>query len=177
VARWLRDPGPKELALPRGVPTSPGWRFVLLVVIGAAVVRAAAIVVYPSGGADLEIYVYFGRLLLHGDNPYDAPAGGIIPPRYEDHPVGEFALFDVFGRLDVREAVVLSFAASIVLLPESTRVEWIALAMLLITRLTTARIAVIWCASLVGFATEVLHSDRFTGRCATFLLARRSPTS
>lgn len=52
-----------------------------------------------DGGSDLQIYTWFGHLGLHGVNPYDAPAGGPIEPRFADSPPLEFALFAALLKL------------------------------------------------------------------------------
>jgi hypothetical protein len=81
-------------ATKRLLSSERGWRtFVTMVFVGAVVVRIASILVDRAGGNDLQIYTYFARLVLEGNNPYDAPADGPIDPRYGDNPVGELGLF------------------------------------------------------------------------------------
>jgi hypothetical protein len=75
---------------------APAWATwptrVALLAVAALVVRLV-IVAVTDGGSDLTIYHYFGGLGLHGPNPYDAPLGGPIEPRFADSPPLEFALF------------------------------------------------------------------------------------
>jgi hypothetical protein len=64
------------------------------------------------------------------------------------------------GRIDIREAVVLSFAASVVLLPDIGRGEWVALPLILIMRLTPLRLLAIWAASILSSIAAVGESRK-----------------
>jgi hypothetical protein len=81
-------------AAKRLLASERGWRiFVAGVLSGAVVARALCILADREGGDDLQIYTYFARLVLDGENPYTAPADGPIDPDYGDNPVGELGLF------------------------------------------------------------------------------------
>ena len=71
-----------------------------------------------------------------------------------------YALF-LRSRIDIREAVVLSFASSLAFLPDDTRAEFILVPLLFVTRLTLKRVAAIWAASLVGVFGAGVTSGRF----------------
>lgn len=77
-------------------------------------------------------------------------------------PAAVIAIFAIFlaGRIDIREAVILSFAASLILLPDVTRTEFIALPFLLITRLTRLRLVAIWCAATLSAIATVGASNK-----------------
>jgi hypothetical protein len=69
------------------------WPWCVAGVVLAAVALRLALIALSDGGADLGIYLRFGRLALAGANPYDAPSGGPISPVMADSPPLEFALF------------------------------------------------------------------------------------
>jgi hypothetical protein len=56
----------------------------LTLICGALLLRVGLIFLFKGGGFDLKIYHYFGTLVAGGGNPYLAPAGGPIDPRYAD---------------------------------------------------------------------------------------------
>jgi len=88
----------------------PPWRFTLVVLIGGTLARLVGIAAYRYGGDDLTVYTYFPRLLLHGQNPFDAPAGGAFDPVYADNPQGEMGLFaGVLWLYDSRTALRILF--------------------------------------------------------------------
>lgn len=55
--------------------------------------RLAIILAYSGGGQDLLIYHYLAELALNGQNPYQAPPGGAIDPRYADIPALNLGIF------------------------------------------------------------------------------------
>ena len=65
----------------------------------ALLVRLVLIARFSHGGDDLQIYRYFGDLILKGLNPYQAPLDGSIRPSYADMPPFNLGVF----------AAVLSF--------------------------------------------------------------------
>jgi hypothetical protein len=88
----------------------PPWRFTLVVLIGGVIARLVGIAAYRYGGDDLTVYTYFPRLLLHGQNPFDAPPGGAFDPVYADNPEGEMGLFaGVLWLYDSRTALRILF--------------------------------------------------------------------
>ena len=88
----------------------PPWSFILAVLVGAVVARLLAIAAYRYGGDDLTVYTYFSRLLLHGQNPFDAPQAGAVDPVYADNPTGELGLFAAVLQLyDSRTALRVFF--------------------------------------------------------------------
>ena len=110
------------LATTRILSSERGWRaFVAAVLVGSVLVRVLCILVDRAGGDDLQIYVYFGRLVLRGDNPYDAPETGPIDPDYGDNPVGELGFFAAVlsiydSRTTLRGAFILADLATLALL-------------------------------------------------------------
>jgi len=93
-----------------GDVVAPGTRFVLFVLAGAVIVRVLSIAAYRYGGDDLTVYTYFSRLLLHGQNPFDAPPGGAVDPVYADNPTGELGLYaGILGLYDSRTALRVLF--------------------------------------------------------------------
>jgi hypothetical protein len=78
----------------RFLASDRGWRIFVAGVLGGAVLaRALCLLADRAGGDDLQIYVYFARLVLDGENPYEAPVGGAIDPDYGDNPIGEIGFF------------------------------------------------------------------------------------
>ena len=69
------------------------WRLSVCLIALAAFLVRIAIIDHSHGGSDLQIYLYFSRLALHGMDPYLAPATGVIAPRFADSPPAEFAAF------------------------------------------------------------------------------------
>jgi len=66
---------------------------IALLALGGLVARLVLIRL-GDGGADLQVYAYFGELVGAGRNPYaDAPPGGAIDPSYSDQMPLEFLLF------------------------------------------------------------------------------------
>ncbi|MDO8210054.1 hypothetical protein [Conexibacter sp. CPCC 206217] len=69
------------------------WKLRVIALTAVALIVRLVVIAVTDGGADLAIYRFFGGFALHGVNPYDAPAGGPIEPRFADSPPLEFALF------------------------------------------------------------------------------------
>jgi hypothetical protein len=94
-----------------GEVAPPGTRFVLFVLAGAVIVRVLSIAAYRYGGDDLTVYTYFSRLLLHGQNPFDAPPGvGPRNPVYADNPTGSLGLYaGILALWDSRTALRILF--------------------------------------------------------------------
>lgn len=69
------------------------WPLRIAALAAIALLLRLLLIAVTDGGADLAIYTWFGDLGLHGVNPYDAPAGGAIEPRFADSPPLEFLLF------------------------------------------------------------------------------------
>jgi hypothetical protein len=68
---------------------------ILIIALIALAIRVALIFIFTGGATDLQIYHYFGEMVLMGSNPYRAPADGPISPHYADMPplnLGVFAM-------------------------------------------------------------------------------------
>lgn len=72
----------------------PGvWRLTVTVISLLAVVVRLLLIAHSHGGSNLAIYTYYGRLALHGVNPFGPPAHGAIGTIYANSPPLEFAVF------------------------------------------------------------------------------------
>jgi hypothetical protein len=92
-------------------PARLSWRLRIVALAAVALLVRLLLIAVTDGGADLAIYHWFGQLGLHGVNPYDAPAGGPIEPRFADSPPLEFALFAALLKLhDSPDTLRLFFA-------------------------------------------------------------------
>jgi len=70
------------------------WHLLVLgVALAAFCVRIVVIHLWRSGGYDLSIYRYFGRLAMQGSDPYTAPPHGAVPGIYGDNQPFELLLF------------------------------------------------------------------------------------
>lgn len=58
-----------------------------------AVAVRLLIIAHSHGGSNLTIYTYFSRLALHGANPFNPPAHGLINPVHSNSPPFEVATF------------------------------------------------------------------------------------
>jgi hypothetical protein len=96
------------------VDASPGrWRWAVAVTALAALAVRLLIVAHSRGGADLRIYTYFGRLALHGLNPFAPPHGGEFPALESDNPPLEIAVLGgVLGIHDSPTTIRVLFAIS-----------------------------------------------------------------
>jgi len=84
---------------------------VALLALGGLLVRLVLIRL-GDGGADLQVYAYFGELVRGGRNPYtDAPLGGAIAPTYSDQMPLEFVLFGGLLALDRAPEAIRVFLA------------------------------------------------------------------
>jgi hypothetical protein len=91
----------------------PPWSFIVAVLVGGLIARLVAIAAYRYGGDDLTVYTYFSRLLLNGQNPFDAPEAGAVDPVYADNPTGELGLFAAVLQIyDSRTALRLFFVVA-----------------------------------------------------------------
>lgn len=70
-----------------------GWRLAVFAITVLAVLVRLLIIAHSHGGSNLAIYTYFSRLALHGANPFNPPAHGVIKPIYANSPPPEVALF------------------------------------------------------------------------------------
>jgi hypothetical protein len=73
--------------------TDVRWRVAVVVLAFFALLVRLLIAAHTRGGDDLRIYTYFGRLALHGNNPFAPPAGAPIPSTKSDNPPLEIAFF------------------------------------------------------------------------------------
>jgi len=92
---------------------------------------------------------------IHPDAVHASLRAALVPAAL----IAIFVLF-VVDRIDIREAVVLSLAASLILLPDITRTEFIAVPFLLIMRLTRWRLAAIWVAAALSAVATVGASNK-----------------
>src|ERR687885_2923473 len=87
------------------------WPVVVAAVAGAALVVRLAVIAVSGGGADLTVYVYFARLAAAGQNPWDAPAGGAVPPdQAVNLPVEDLVLGWLLRLWDSPDALRVLFA-------------------------------------------------------------------
>jgi hypothetical protein len=70
-----------------------GWHGVVIAITVLAVVVRALIIAHSHGGSNLQIYTYFSRLALHGANPFNPPAHGLINPVHSNSPPFEVGVF------------------------------------------------------------------------------------
>jgi len=89
-------------------------------------------------------------------------------------PMALIAIFVLFlaDRIDIRDAVVLSLAASLILLPDITRTEFIAVPFLLLVTLTKWRLVAIWTAATLSAIAEVGASSKAESLPFSSLLER-----
>jgi hypothetical protein len=79
--------------LPERLGGEREWRLVVIVIAVLAVVLRLLIIAHSHGGSNLAIYTYFSRLALHGTNPFNPPAHGVINAVHSNSPPFEVALF------------------------------------------------------------------------------------
>lgn len=69
------------------------WRLAVIAITLLAVAVRLLIIAHSQGGSNLAIYTYFSRLALHGANPFNPPASGLINPIHANSPPPEVAAF------------------------------------------------------------------------------------
>jgi len=82
------------------------WRNVIIAIAAVALLVRLGFVAATGSHADanLQVYYYFSDLFRHGIDPYHAPLGGAIDPKYAVNPPALHALFA--GLLAIHDSAV-----------------------------------------------------------------------